>query len=145
MVVDGQTAFVGSDIDAARHAIERAAAAPHGTIALTLDPAANRVTATTTATGLPLGSDDRAEVIVALVEDGLRTDVKRGENKGRTLTHAAVVREMVTAGDAPATGASLRTDLKIAQDWQRDHMRVIAFVQERQSRRVLASTSAPLR
>jgi hypothetical protein len=146
MVVDGQTAFVGSDVDAARHAIERAGAAPHGTIALTLDlAAANRVTVTTTARGLPAGSDDRPEVVVALVEDGLRTDVKRGENKGRTLTHAAVVREMVTAGDAPAAGAPVRTDMKIAQDWQRDHMRVVAFVQERQSRRVLAATSALLR
>ncbi len=37
------------------------------------------------------------ELWAALAEDGLASEVKRGENAGRTLAHAAVVR---TAGDA---------------------------------------------
>src|SRR5262245_45683393 len=43
MVVDGETAFVGSDVGAARRAIERAAAAPHGVLRLQLESSnANR-------------------------------------------------------------------------------------------------------
>ncbi|HMF94126.1 MAG TPA: DUF1223 domain-containing protein [Vicinamibacterales bacterium] len=144
MIVDGQTAFVGSDVGAARRAIERASAAPHGTVRIDLDtPVTNRVAITVTATELPR-SDDRSDVIVALVEDGLRTDVKRGENKGQTLTHAAVVREMVTAGEAAAGRTVVRTEVTIARDWKRDRMRAVAFVQERKSRRILATASVPL-
>jgi hypothetical protein len=144
MVVDGQTAFVGSDVEAARRAIERAAATPHGLVKLQLEsPVANRVTVSVTVTGLPERTD-AADVIVALIEDGLRSDVKRGENKGRTLTHAAVVREMTTAGEVTDGGTAVRADMKIGQDWRRERMKVVAFVQERKSRRILATASAPL-
>ena len=145
MVVDGQTAFVGSDSDAARRAIARASVAPHGTIRMELDTSLdNRVTISVTARDLPIGAElSRLDVVVAVVEDGLRTDVKRGENKGRTLTHAAVVREMVTAGEAARDGATVRAEVKIEPDWQRQHMRAVAFVQERNSRRVLATARVP--
>lgn len=144
MVVDGQTAFVGSDVEAARRAIERAAAAPHGVVRLQIESSlANRVTVSVTVSGLS-AKDDRADVIVALIEDGLRSDVKRGENKGRTLTHAAVVREMTTAGEGSDESTAVRAELKIDQEWRRERMRVVTFVQERKSRRVLATASAPL-
>jgi hypothetical protein len=145
MVVDGQTVFVGSDVEAARRAIERAAAAPHGIVRLQLESSiANRLTVSVAASGLPSSASDRAEVIVALIEDGLRSEVKRGENKGRTLTHAAVVREMAAAGEVTNDGAAVRADLRIAQDWRRERLKVVAFVQERKSRRILATASAPL-
>ncbi|HJZ76100.1 MAG TPA: hypothetical protein VKE51_30400 [Vicinamibacterales bacterium] len=51
---------------------------------------------------------------------------------------------MVTAGDAAVDGASIRGELKIEQDWHRDRMRVIACVQERKSRRILATAAVPL-
>src|SRR5262245_13977121 len=145
MVVDGETAFVGSDVGAARRAIERAAAAPHGVVQLRLEPAvANRVTVSVAASDVPASAGDRADVLVALIEDGLQSDVKRGENKGRTLTHAAVVRELATAGEVTEDGAAVRTELRIGQDWRRERMTVVAFVQERKSRRILATASAPL-
>src|SRR5262245_13793741 len=147
MVVDGQTAFIGSDLAAARRAIERAATAPRGVVRLDVDASVkNRVSVSVTTSGLSRAKsrDDRSDVIVVIVEDGLRTDVKRGENKGKTLTHAAVVREMVTAGEAAEDGAAVRADVKIQPDWQRERLRAVAFVQERKSRRVLAVAAAPL-
>jgi hypothetical protein len=102
-----------------------------------------------TVTDLPrLGRGDRADVIVALTESGLRTDVTRGENHGRTLTHAAVVRHRATIGQLAAdgsTGASARADIPLAADWQRDHLTIVAFVQELRGRTILASASAPLK
>ena len=145
MVVDGQTAFVGSDVEAARRAIEHAAATPHGVVRLQLESSvANRVTISVAASGLLASAGDRADVLVAVIEDGLQTDVKRGENKGRTLTHAAVVREMATAGEVTDDGAAVRTEFRIGQDWRRERMKVVAFVQERKSRRILATVSVPL-
>ena len=43
--------------------------------------------------------DDPADLMVAITEDRLRTDVKHGENQGRTLTHTAVLRDMRTVAD----------------------------------------------
>jgi hypothetical protein len=144
MVVDGQTAFVGSDLEAARRAIERAAGLPHGVVRMEIDTSVrNRVAITVTPGNLRASPDDHADIVVALIEDGLQTEVKRGENKGRTLTHAAVVREMVTARAADDGGAA-RVVITIAQDWRRERMRAVVFVQERTSRRVLATASAPL-
>jgi len=93
----------------------------------------------------PIGRGDRADVIVAIAEDHLRTDVKRGENQGRTLTHAAVVRSMTTIGRAAADGpTSASADVALGDDWQRDRLTIVAFVQEQRGRTILASASRPL-
>ena len=144
MIVDGQAAFVGSDVDAARRAIEAAAARPHGDLRLSVDAngggsGRDRLAATVTVERLP-SSGERADLLVALTEDHLRSDVKRGENRGRTLTHAAVVRDLRTVGDATA-GAQVRTEFPLAGNWNREALSVVAFVQERRSRRVLATAA----
>ena len=142
MVVDGQDAFVGSDLSAARRAIERAISAPHGVVRITCDVSAgNALNVTVAVSGLPASSaGERADIIVAVTEDRLRTEVKRGENQGRTLTHAAVVRELRTVAEASGPAPSADAKIKLASDWVRAHLKVVAFVQERGSRRVLATS-----
>jgi hypothetical protein len=147
MVVDGRAQFVGSDAGAARRAIERAAMAAHGVLTIDVDGGAARgVAVRVSAKDLPAaGRGDRTDVIVAITEDHLRTEVKSGENHGRTLTHAAVVRSMTTIGQAGSDGAaSLRTEIPIASDWQRDQLKVVAFVQEQRGRSILAAAAAPV-
>jgi hypothetical protein len=99
-----------------------------------------------TVSDLPrLGRGDRADIVVAVTEDHLRSDVKRGENHGRTLAHAAVVRYLAAIGQAASDGvSSARTDIPLAADWQRDQLKVVAFVQELRSRTILASASISL-
>src|SRR5712691_8688840 len=93
----------------------------------------------------PLGRGDRADIVVAVTEDHLRSDVKRGENHGRMLAHAAVVRYLAEIGQAAFDGvSSARTDIPLAADWQRDQLKVVAFVQELRGRTILASASIPL-
>ena len=152
MVVDGRAEFVGSDASAARKAIERSLKAPHGVIALDAvnvgaefdRPIRIRVSATDLPTISP---GDHADIVLLITESGLKTDVKRGENHGRTLSHAPVVRYMATIGQI-ADGAiigSARADFAIAADWQRDHLTVVSFVQEVRSRTILAAASVPLK
>jgi hypothetical protein len=146
MVIDGGDGFVGTDIEAARHAIERAAAAPHGVIRIALDPPRDKdkIGVTIDVSGLPAADDDPADLLVAVTEDHLRTEVKHGENQGRTLTHAAVVRDLVTVAGVKGSGEPVRATLRIDPQWRRDALKIVAFVQQRHSRHVLATAVLPL-
>src|SRR5215510_3966440 len=74
MIVDGRAQLVGSDGSAARKAIERAAAAPHGSVTIAVEPAARAVAVSVTAsTPATRGRADRADIIVAITEDHLQT------------------------------------------------------------------------
>ena len=164
MVVDGRAEFVGSDATAARRAIERSRTSPHGVVTLTIEAARDRradspapqtgspaphIGVSVSVSDLPhLGRGDQADLIVAVTESGLRTDVTRGENHGRTLTHAPIVRYMATIGQVTAgasTSISARADIPIAADWQRDRLALVSFVQEVRGRTILAAASVPLK
>jgi hypothetical protein len=158
MVVDGRAEFVGSDAGAARKAIERTLSAPRGLLAVHLsnDAAAQPspsaevpLHVAVTATGLPpLARGERADILVMVTESGLRTDVKRGENHGRTLSHAPVVRYLAAIGQITGDGAtsgSAHADIPISAEWQRDRVAIVALIQEVRGRAILAATSAPLK
>src|SRR5207249_3481930 len=103
-------------------------------------PAPNRLSVSLTASHLPgLSRANRADVVVVVTEDGLQSDVKAGENSGRKLFHAAVVRLMTTVGEAIGDPADARTDMSLDRGWRRSNLKIVAFVQERASRHVLAS------
>ena len=151
MVVDGRTEFVGSDAAAARRAIEKTLTAPHGVLTIEVarsgDP--DRVALQVDVAALPrLTKGDRADIILAVTERGLTTDVKRGENHGKVLKHAPVVRYLATigqiAGDGVTTG-SARADVALAAGWQRDRLAIVSFVQEFRGRAILAAASQPLK
>lgn len=146
MVVDGTAEFVGSDVSAAHKAIERAVKTMHGAVKIEVQAgAANRVPVTVVVSDLPsLDRGDHADILVAVTEEGLRSSVTRGENNGKLLRHAAVVRSMTTIGQAAATGGEARAEIPIASDWRRDNLKVVAFVQARKGRAVLASAAVPL-
>ena len=145
IVVDGRAELVGSDAGAARRAIERSLAAPHGTVRLVVDAeTAGALVVSVTASDLPrVARGDRADLVVAITEGRLQSDVTRGENKGRGLMHAAVVRYMATIGEAG--GPPVRAEVALSPDWQRDHLNVVAFVQERHGRGILASALVALK
>jgi hypothetical protein len=146
MVVDGRAELVGSDAAAARKAIERAAAASHGVVRIEIEPgSANKLAVSVAARDLPHeGRGDRADLFVAVTEDRLRSEVTRGENHGRTLAHAAVVRYLASIGEAASETAAARADIPIGSDWRRENLKVVAFVQARRDRTIVASAALPL-
>ena len=144
MVVDGRAEFVGSDAGAARKAIAKTLTAPHGVVTL----AADGVHVDVRVTDLPrVPRGDRADIIVMVTESGLTTDVKRGENHGKVLTHAPVVRYLAAIGQiaAESTSGAARGDVALDAGWRRDRLTLIAFVQENRGRNILASASAPFK
>lgn len=86
-----------------------------------------------------------AALYVALYENGLSSDVKRGENSGAKLHHDYVVREWL--GPIPLTpgkGADLKKKQSLPPDWNAKNMGAAAFVQNRTTGEVLQAMSMKL-
>jgi hypothetical protein len=138
VVVDGRLDVLGSDEDGITRAAKAAAGEPHGTVTVT--PGVRGVHPVHIAVaGLPPHS--AAQVLLAVVEDGLSSKVERGENQGRTLPHTAVVRALKGVGSIAATAAAWSGEAEVPHDpaWKRT--RVVIFVQDRESLRVLAAAT----
>src|SRR6267142_2454403 len=89
------------------------------------------------AADLPQHSD--ARVLVAVVEDNLVSRVERGENAGRTLSHTAVVRSLREVGRIGPDAARWSAEVPVSTDISWKQTRVIAFVQDAATRRILAA------
>lgn len=147
LVVDGAFAAVGSDVGAVRDSIVKAAARPAANVRVDARAADGRAHIEIAVdASAPIERRKNADIVAAVVEDGLTTSVERGENHGRTLTHFAVVRSLTTVGSLPsaATAGSAAADLPLARGWQPSRLRVVAFVQEKDSRRILGSGASAL-
>ena len=93
-----------------------------------------------------MARDAPAVVLVEITEDHLVTEVRRGENRGRTLRHTAVVRSLTTAGELAPGDRTFSTSVSavLAREWKPENLRIVAFVQERQSRRIVGVAAVPL-
>lgn len=148
LVIDGRLQCVGSDRACVRRSIGRAAASPLADVRLSIGQLHEARRSAAIEVSLPKGMtlDEPAEILVAVVEDGLVTDVARGENGGRQLMHDAVVRRLASVGRMPPHGRSISvtTPIELAADWQPGRLRIVAFVQERDSRRIIGAASTRL-
>src|SRR5215510_2318545 len=146
MIVDGQTEFNGSAMNKAREAIAKAAGSPKADVRIVIPETKTqkdnqKVRLNVSVKNVPpVNRGDVAEVILAITEDNLSSNVSRGENSGRKLAHTAVVREMRALGRVDQAKAfDSETNMAIAKGWKRDDLRVVVFVQERAHRRVLGA------
>jgi hypothetical protein len=83
-------------------------------------------------------SGEPEDVIFALTESGLRSEVRAGENRGETLAHAPVVRRLAILGEVHGTFDS-KVHADLDPSWNREHVRFVAFVQGRRSRHILGA------
>jgi len=144
MVVDGQAELVGSNASRARNAISQAARAPKASVTLSASQS-NDVRIRINIENLPALTDgDRAEVMLAITESGLQSNVSRGENSGRRLSHTAVTRRMEKLGAIEGDRFSAEAKAQIEKGWNRDRLRAVVFVQENKSRRVLGAAAIRL-
>jgi hypothetical protein len=143
MIVDGRSEFVGNSENAALQAIRTAGAVakPGVTLAWAADGKLNVQIA-------PLANasaGDAPLVFLAITENDLRSDVKHGENAGRSLEHRGVVRQLanVAKADTSAPGFSSAFGVRTAPEWNRSNLRAVVFVQEQRSHRILAAAAIP--
>lgn len=140
-VVNGRYEFVGSQKNTLAQTVAKAAQAPRATV--TLARAANG-TLQVQVSHLPAGTK-AASVELALTETGLSSQVGRGENSGRLLRHAAVVRSLRTLGTVGADGTFVGSaPLNLNANWKADHLRAVVLVQETGSHHVVGVGTLPL-
>jgi hypothetical protein len=145
MIVDGRAEFLGSSEGDALRAIRAAAAMHKPTVNLSWadgDVLAVRIE--------PLQKDssgDAPQMVLAIAENMLHSDVKRGENAGRALEHNGVVRQLTEVGNVSGGpgGFSSTIPVQAARDWNRANLFAVVFVQDRRSHQVLAAAAIPFR
>jgi len=138
MVVDGTRSFVGSE-DLARAAVAQALARQKRIVRTDLRPAPGGVDVEV---HVGPGEDRSAALWLVVTESGLSSRVTRGENRGRTLVHAPVVRSLEQVAVVPAGGWTGTVRLALAQAWRREALSVVAFAQERETGRVVGVGTA---
>ncbi|HVF68611.1 MAG TPA: DUF1223 domain-containing protein [Pyrinomonadaceae bacterium] len=151
MIVDGVKEFSGGNERAALESVAAAAREKKAELTITHLP---RRDEGDDVFGLSVGLDkfpkqtegDPVYVLLAVTESGLSSDVARGENSGRRLTHVGVTRAIQQLGILPeAVGQfKVETGIVIKKDWRRENLRAVVFAQERGTRRVLAAGSLKL-
>jgi hypothetical protein len=124
LVVEGTDAFVGSDAGRAEASVARAlGTAQRVRLVLQVHATVTDATVQYEAQGAPAG----AVLDLALVERSVTTEVRAGENAGRTLHHANVVRAFASSRLGPATGS---VTLRLPSGLRQDGAEVIGYVQE---------------
>ena len=142
MIVDGTEEFTGSDRRRADAALARALSHP-ATVSLSIQPRSTSQDAATvdyTVSEVPAG----AVLNIAVVEHRATTSVRSGENAGKTLRHANVVRGFVMV---PLTGRTGSVTVPFPASMSRDQAELTAFVQRETlaaGRPVLGAARAPL-
>ncbi|MBV8832624.1 MAG: DUF1223 domain-containing protein [Acidobacteriaceae bacterium] len=145
VIVDGQRQSVGGNAAAIRNAV--GAVARTEKIALTLSNAArdgNRIRLHLTSGDL-INNHGAATVYIAVADNKVQSSVPAGENGGRLLTHVAVVRVLSPVGSVKP-GSSFSQDLvvRMPSPLSADGIRLVAFLQDNKSHKILGATEEKL-
>jgi hypothetical protein len=136
MIVDGQAQFVGNDAKKASETIANAAAADKPEFSVTI----SGKTASILVTGI--GRHMTATAVLAIAEDGLVSDVKAGNNRGKRLPHVSVVRKLQAFGKVPEKAEEFRGAIELPTDpaWKQNNVRYVVYLQEDMSGRIIGAT-----
>ncbi len=140
---NGEIQVLGSDMRAVQDAIRKAAADVRADVKIAL---ASNQTVSIRVGKLPPGSH-QAEILLAVTESGVDTGVTGGENTGRVLHHASVVRTLTSLGRLdPKRPGEYTADARISlrAEWNQQNVKIVLFVQDRTTKRILGAASLKL-
>lgn len=134
MIIDGRDPFVGNDLAEVRNRIAAASSKPKPARVMLAWQSQNRL-------HIAIHSLQPAdgEVLLAITEDGLTTSVAKGENGGKTLHHAAVVRQLRSIGNLDGGNFDGVVEVPLQADWNPRNLKAAVLVQQPQSRKVLGA------
>ncbi len=136
MIVNGVEAFVGSNRERAHRSIERALRRP-ARVGLAVQSGRDEGSGSVVVEYEVSRATGKAVLHVALVESGLVSDVVRGENAGRRLSHDQVVRVFETVR-LKGSGKG-RVELKAPETVVSENMSIVAYVQDPKTMAVLGA------
>jgi hypothetical protein len=136
MIVDGQTQFVGSNLGTANKAISDSAKNQKANIEISKANDKLKVKI------IDAPTHDDSYVWLAIAEDDLKTNVRRGENGGKTLDHVSVVREMKMLGNLPVADKSFESETALQYNpvWKKENLKFVVFVQGKDSKKIFGAS-----
>ncbi len=143
MVVDGRNEFVGNDAtELSRHLAEAAPKSANVSLRLNSGNTDSGNTLDVSISGAP---KTNATVLLAITESALVTHVKNGENGGRELHHAGVVRTLHTLGSTTDGAFAATVPLHLDAAWKRENLRAVILVQEGSNGPIVGAASQRLK
>ena len=143
LVVDGNHEVIGSNATNVLTLVVAEAKQPKISVKIAPSASQKGTQAFTVTVGSPTDSalTADADVLLAVTETGLHSSVTAGENAGKALQHAAVLRRMDKIGAIRAKGNTFSGEAKVKfeSSWKRENLRVVAFVQDKKTRHVLGA------
>jgi hypothetical protein len=151
MVVDGNSGLVGSRGQESLQQIQEAASRNKVPVSVVINPSEKKNHAEVRVGVGPIAeaqnAREPAEVWLAVTESGLHSAVRGGENDGRDLYHGPVMRKLQKVGIAERGKEQAFTgtvNISLENQWNVRNLSVVAFVQEKRSRRILGAASTKL-
>jgi len=144
LVVNGSHDLVGSSLNEVRSAIADAAKINNARLQLRVSKISPQEAAfAISLEGVPKDSRS-AQLWIAVTERKLSSNVSHGENEGRVLSHAAILRSLSRV-DIPKLESSvpIRTMATVRLDphWKRENLRFVLFLQGPKSLHILGATA----
>jgi hypothetical protein len=124
MIIDGQKQLVGNNPSEVGQDIDAAAKTQKPAKVSVAKLAADSYQVSVEA------PNTKGRVLLAITEDGLTTEVKGGENGGRTLHHAGVVRELRSLGVLKNGAFQGEVHLAMKREWNPANVKAVVFVQQ---------------
>ncbi len=146
MIVDGQSAFLGSDLAKAQKAIIENAKKEKGKIELsTAEDAKDGVKLIAKISELP--THENATIFLAIAEDNLDLKARNGAGLSSNLGYIPVVRELKSLGFLTAEQKNLETEilLQVQPNWKSENLKFVVFLQENRNRRIIGVNSLKLK
>jgi hypothetical protein len=138
MVIDGQDAFVGNDAGEVQSRITAAAHKPKPAQVSLVWAGKDRLRVI-----VKSASTEKAEVLLATTEDDLSTQVANGENEGKTLHHAAVVRQLRKIGEVANGKFDQTVEIARQSDWNSGKLKLAVLAQDPKTERILGAAVLP--
>jgi hypothetical protein len=136
MVVDGHLQFVGNNAAALKRNLQAASTEPKiAQVSLQWEAGDHLKIAVQTPEA------KHAHVFLAVTEDGLTTAIAGGENSGRTLRHAAVVRELRELGSVKKGSLEKTVEISRHSGWNPANLKVAVLVQDSDGGPILGAGS----
>ena len=148
MVVGGNAGFAGNSFETAVAEIARHGVSPQDDILLSMSPNSSNaglLDLHVTANRRVAGTE--AALYLAVTESGISSSVTRGENQGRTLKHAPLVRSFGTIGklDRNISTLALNSTLQLPSEWKRENLRAVVFLQDKRTKKITGAGTLDLR
>ncbi|MDQ3635702.1 MAG: DUF1223 domain-containing protein [Acidobacteriota bacterium] len=127
MVVDGDIEFVGSKFDRAERAVDKSVQNKKASIKLSYENERLSVKIS------DIPDQDASTIYLAITEDGIST---RGN---KDLSNVSVVRRLKGLGRIEANQKTFEmiTNFPTDEDWKRENLKFVLFIQENKSRKIL--------